>query len=142
VLFVVAVSFRGRLIATLFALTPVVLGVVWTLGIWGATGRPLDLVCLAVLPVILGLGIDDGLYAVHGAGGAARGIGRSVRRAGRAMVLTTLTTGVGFASLGLSHIPGLRSAAMLVPMAIVACLATTLLVLPAVAKILDRRPST
>lgn len=135
VVVVVTLSFRGQLIAAMLALIPVILGLIWALGIWGGAGRPLDLVCLAVLPVILGLGIDDGLYAVHGAGGVPREIGAAVRRSGRAMVLTTLTTGMGFASLGLSHIPGLRAAAVLVPIAIGTCLATTLIVLPAVASL-------
>jgi predicted RND superfamily exporter protein len=97
-------------------------------------GRDLDLFGLAVLPVMLGLGIDDGLYSVHGAGlPGTPTIGQSIRRSGRAMALTTLTTAIAFSSLGLSHIPALRAAALLVPLAVLACLVATLMVLPALA---------
>jgi len=134
ILIVVALSFRGRPTPTLLALGPVVLGTIWAFGIWGAMGRHLDLFGLAVLPVMLGLGIDDGLYSVHGAGrrGVAN-IGISIRNSGRAMVLTTVTTALAFGSLGLSHLPALRSAALLVPLAVIACLTATLVVLPAIA---------
>lgn len=130
ILAVVAVSFRLRLRPTLLAMAPVVLGTVWSLGLWGALGRPLDLVTLAVLPILLGIGIDDGLHAVHGAARAG-GLVLSVQASGRAMTLTTLTTCVGFGSLAVSHLPGLRHAAGLVPLGVMACLIATLVVLPA-----------
>ncbi|MEN8164774.1 MAG: MMPL family transporter, partial [Acidobacteriota bacterium] len=134
ILIVVGLSFKGRPAATLMALGPVAFGTIWAFGLWGAMGRHLDLFGLAVLPVMLGLGIDDGLYSVHGTGrDGASGIGRSVRNSGRAMVLTTLTTAIAFGSLGLSHLPALRAAALLVPLAVLSCLAATLVVLPAIA---------
>jgi predicted RND superfamily exporter protein len=134
ILLVVGLSFRGRPTPTFLALTPVILGTLWAFGLWGAMGRSLDLFGLAVLPVMLGLGIDDGLYSVHGAGRrGVIGIGPAIRDSGRAMVLTTLTTAIAFSSLGLSHLPALRAAALLVPLAVLACLVATLAVLPAIA---------
>jgi hypothetical protein len=101
-------------------------------------GRSLDLVGLAVLPVMLGLGIDDGLHAVHrSVQGGAETLATSVRRVGVAMVLTTLTTTAGFASLGLSHLPALQAAALLVPLGVGACLLATLAVLPALGSLLE-----
>ncbi len=134
ILIVVGFSFRGRPTPTVLALCPVVLGTIWAFGIWGAMGRHLDLFGLAILPVMLGLGIDDGLYSIHGAGRrGVTNIGPSIRNSGRAMVLTTLTTALAFGSLGMSHLPALRAAALLVPLAVIACLAATLVVLPAIA---------
>ncbi len=131
---VVLLSFRGRVGLTLVALLPVTLGTIWTLGSWNILGHHLDLVGLAVLPVILGLGIDDGLYAVHGAAGStSRGLRSSLERSGRAMALTTLTSCIGFGSLAFSHLPSLRGIAVLVPIGVGACLLATLTVLPAFA---------
>ncbi len=131
---VVAVSFRLRAAPTMLATAPVLLGTAWALGAWGVAGRPLDLVSLAVLPILLGIGIDDGLHAVHGAGRESPE--RAFREAGLAMTLTTLTTCVGFGSLAASHLPGLRHAAVLVPLGVAACLAATLLVVPAASVLL------
>lgn len=137
---VVLASFRGRPAPALLALMPVVFGTAWSLGWWSLLGRSLDLVGLAVLPVMLGIGIDDGLHAVHGAqpGGLGR-IEGSVRRAGPAMILTTLTTCIGFGSLALSRLPALKAAALLIPIGVASCLMTTLLLIPATISLLGGR---
>jgi len=130
---VVAISLKGRWREALLALLPVTLGALWTLGLWSGLGLGIDLGGLAVIPILLGIGIDDGLHAVHGA--AARGVPAAVREAGRAMALTTLTTAVGFGSLLLSSVPGLRSGGLLVSLGVIACWVATLLVLPALATV-------
>jgi len=140
---VVIVSFRGSVYDSLIALTPVVIGSVCLLGAWGYLGRPIDLITLMVLPILLGIGIDDGLHAVHGTRGTSpHPLAGAVTVSGRAMALTTMTTCVGFGSLTLSHVPGLRNGGALVAAGVVACLIATLVVLPAwdrAASIIRRR---
>lgn len=135
---VVLVAFRGRPVRSLLAMTPVLLGSLWTLGLWGALGHGIDLLGLAVVPILLGIGIDDGLHAVHGS--ESEGLVGSIRHAGLAMTLTTLTTSLGFASLLLSSLPGLRAGGFLVAGGVVACLAATLVVLPALASCGKKSP--
>ncbi len=129
---VVLVSFRGRLQASVLASLPVVLGSIWTLGLWSGLNRPLDLFSLAVLPIMLGIGIDDGLHVLHGAFASETGSLGAVRAAGKALVLTTLTTCVGFGSLGLSRIPALQNGGLMIATGVMACLIATLLILPAI----------
>jgi predicted RND superfamily exporter protein len=137
---VVLLSFRGRARLTLLSLTPVLLGSLWSVGLWSLCGYPIDVLGIAVLPIILGIGIDDGLHAVHGTVGVQhRGLAASVRESGRAMVLTTLTTCIGFGSLTVSRLPGLRRGGILVSLGVLACLAATLLVLPALEARRSRR---
>jgi predicted RND superfamily exporter protein len=139
VMLVVGVSFRGRLLPSILAGVPVILGSIWVLGLWGWLGRSVDLISLAVLPIMLGIGIDDGLHALHGARiDPVRGIRGAVIGAGRAMALTTLTTCIGFGSLTLSQIPGLRNGGLLVAAGVLACLLSTLVVLPALESALRR----
>lgn len=128
---VVVITFRGRPRPVLLALTPVLVGPLWALGLWGWSGRELDLVSLIALPVLLGIGIDNGLHALlaerrH----AARDLRQGLQEAGPAIVLTALTTCAGFASLALSRLPGLRQGGVLVAVGILACLVATLM-LPA-----------
>ena len=129
---VVMVSFRGNVHDSLIALTPVVIGSVCLLGAWGFLGHPIDLITLVVLPILLGIGIDDGLHAVHGTRGTTpHSLSDAISISGRAMALPTLTTCVGFGSLMRSHVPGLRRGGALVAAGVVACLIATLVVLPA-----------
>ena len=147
VLLVVGISFQGRIRPSALSLVPVALGSLWTLGLWGGLGRPLDLLSLAVLPILLGIGIDDGLHAVHGAfdrhrsiPDGLRALGPSVRQCGAAVTLTTLTTCAGFGSLAGSSIPGLSNGGMLVAGGVVLCLLATLFVLPALGALAEHGP--
>lgn len=132
---VVLASFRGRVAPAVLSLTPVGLGLLVTLGGCAAAGVSLDPFSLVVAPVLVGIGIDDGLHALHGARRGAQGGGLStgVRAAGPAMALTTLTTAVGFGGLAASRLPALARGGLLVAIGTLLCLAATLLVLPAVA---------
>jgi uncharacterized protein len=139
---VVLVSFRGQLGASVLALVPVLLGGLWSLGLWGALGRPLDLATLAVLPIILGIGLDDGLHALHALRrDPTRGIVAALGEAGRPMILTTATTALAFGSLATTSVPGLRNAGLLVSLGVLGCLVATLLALPALAAVTGERRS-
>jgi predicted RND superfamily exporter protein len=129
---VVLASFRGSVSDCLTALSPVAVTSFCLLGVWGFLGIPIDLITLVVFPILLGIGVDDGLHAVHGTRmGIPRSLADAVSVSGQAMTLTTLTTFLGFGSLVFSHIPGLRSGGALVASGVVACLIVTLVILPA-----------
>lgn len=137
---VVLVSFRGKAGDSLLSSVPLALGCLWTFGLWGAFGGRVDILAISTLPVLFGTGIDLGVHAVHG--GRLRpeeGIRGTVQESGLAMLLITLTTGVGFGSLGGSRVPGLQNAGTLVAFGVAACLLATFLVLPAL-EALFRRP--
>jgi predicted RND superfamily exporter protein len=141
---VMLVSFRGRPLPALLALAPVALGLAWTLGLAAALGLPLDPFSLQVAPLLLGIGVDNGLHVVHGAraaggGFATGGLQRAVAAAGRAIALCTLTNAVGFGSLALSRLPALSRGGLLVAAGALLCLAATLVVLPAAGALAGRR---
>jgi predicted exporter len=136
---VVLGSFRGDPRRSLLASLPLLLGCLWTFGLWGAWDRPIDLLCISALPVLFGTGIDLGVHALHGERQHSDGIAGAVEEAGLPMTLTMLTTGVGFGALGASRIPGLQNAGLIVALGVTLCLAATFLVLPAI-EALGRRP--
>jgi len=129
---VVIVSFRGRLRPFIWSMVPVLTGTYWLLGFCGLAGVPIDLLSLTVAPLLIGIGIDDGLHALHGVRHHG-GLAASVRYVGPAVALTTLTTAIGFGSLLFSRIPALRGGGLLVALGTLLCLGTTLLLLPALA---------
>ena len=137
---VVLVSVRGRIGDSFLSGLPLALGCLWTFGLWGAFGGRIDILAISTLPVLFGTGIDLGVHAVHG--GRMRpeeGIRGTIKDSGLAMVLITLTTGVGFGSLGSSRVPGIQSAGTLVALGVTACLLATFVVLPAIESLARRR---
>ena len=135
---IAVLSFRGRLGPALLALLPVLLGSFWVLGFSGGIGLIIDPISMTVVPVLLGIGIDDGLHALHGTG--ARGdLVASLKQVGQAMTLTTLTTCIGFGTLVFSRVPSLRSGGALVAVGTALCLLATLLVIPALDALFPNR---
>ncbi len=102
-----------RLLPVLGVLTA---GTVWTLGLLGWCGTPLSVVTIALVPLILGCGID---YAIlisvealdhRAAGLSPRAVLKGVAgRSAVAVFLTTLTTVAGLLALIPSDSPGMRA---------------------------------
>ncbi|HEX4962751.1 MAG TPA: MMPL family transporter [Thermoanaerobaculia bacterium] len=134
---VVLFSFRGRVRDALLAALPLTLGCVWTFGLWGALGRPLDLLCAFTVPLLLGTGTTLGANAVHFRRlHPERGLRGAPADMGLGLTLATLTTVIGFGSLAGSRVPGLAHAGILVALGLSACLLATVLVLPALEALL------
>jgi predicted RND superfamily exporter protein len=135
---VILISFRGRVGDSLLSALPLTLGCVWTFGLWGLLGVRLDLLCIFIVPLLLGTGIDLGAHAVHWRRlHPERGLRGAAAELGLALTLATLTTVIGFGSLATSRVPGLRHAGILVAVGISACLLATVVALPALEAWLD-----
>jgi predicted RND superfamily exporter protein len=136
---VLAVAFWRRPGEALLAALPLALGFLWTFGAWGLAGRPIDLLCIATLPVLVGTGMDLGVYVVYRADRLPGGLAGAVRRSGVALSLAALTTTAGFGSLDSSRVPGLANAGVIVALGVALCLVASVLVLPAIEALRLRR---
>jgi len=119
---------RARDVA--LALAPLGLGITWLLGLMGWLGIDANLANVAALPLVLGIGVDDGVHLIHRhrrAGGAPAALGGVLR----AIALTTATSVAAFGALGLAEHRGMSSFALLMTLGVTCCFAATLLVLPA-----------
>ncbi len=133
------VDFRS-LKKTLIALIPLFFGAVWMVGIMKLVGMQLNILNLMGVPLILGMGIDDGVhilnrYRVEGPGK----IRQTFTSTGKAVLLTTLTTMLAFGSMGFATLRGLASLGITLFIGIAACFLTTLLVIPSALAIFDRK---
>ncbi|HJL41334.1 MAG TPA: MMPL family transporter [Myxococcales bacterium LLY-WYZ-16_1] len=132
VLLVLAFDLR-RLRDVASALVPLVLGAGWTLGLMAIAGLKFNLANLIILPLMIGIGIDIGVHLVHRFREDGQ-VGLELARGstGRAVVLSSLTTMVGFGSLAVAQHRGIRSLGILLAVGVAASAAAALLVLPAV----------
>lgn len=139
ILILLVLDYRS-LADALAAMTPVTAGFVGMFGFMGATGTPLNFANIIVLPLIFGIGVDAGVHIVHRwrlepAGrpaGLAGGTGRGV-------LLTLVTTTIGFAGLiGADH-RGIRSLGVTMVAGLLITLVAAMTLLPAILR-LRRRP--
>ena len=122
-----------RLGDTLMVLVPVVVGTIWMLGLMRVFELSFNLANLVAVPLVLGVGIDSGVHLVHrwGAEGPRR-IPAVLHETGRGVLIASLTTMVGFGSLGLASHRGMSSLGILLALGVFACLVASLAVLPSV----------
>lgn len=136
---VLAIDLRSpRWIA--LALLPVSLGGAFTFGALGWLGVPLNTVALLGAPLVLGLGIDDGIHVAHRLRESPRGAGPeqqavAVASVGRAIFLTTATTCASFGTLVLSGHAGLASMGIVMLVALPVCWLASCSTLPAAARL-------
>lgn len=165
VLLVLCVDFRRRA-SVLLALLPVLTAVPFTLGALCWAGIPFNVMSWLVLPLIFGLGIDDGIHVVHRIVAARREKSAAPERAigpdgqdavpaatiplgddaeairlaslsvGRAIAMTTLTTTASFSVLLFTDHLGLETMAAVMLIGLPACLLASVTVLPAAAVLL------
>ena len=133
------VEFRSLKWAAL-ALLPLVVGVLWMLGLMELFDIDLTFYNLIVLPAVLGIGNDCGVHLIHRYRELGPGSIRSVLRStGEHVTMGALTTMIGFAGLTLSFHPGLRSIGLLAVVGIGATLLAALVFLPALLQWVEDR---
>lgn len=140
VLLVLYVDFRS-LRYTLLAMVPLGLGMLQLLGLLGLLNIPLNPANMIVLPLILGIGVDDGVHVVHDFR-LQKGRYRMSPSTASAVLITSLTTMVGFGSLMIASHRGLQSLGRVLTIGVSCCLFTSLVMLPAwLAWITRNRPA-
>jgi len=129
-------SFRFALVAML----PLAVGAVWMVGLMQVFGLQLDMVNLMALPLILGIGIDDGVHVVHRWRlEGPRSAQVVLSSTGKAVLLTSLTTMLAFGSMAFSPFRGYGSLAYALIFGVGACFLSTVIILPAFMGLIDKK---
>lgn len=111
------------------ALLPATVAMALTTGTMAWLHWPLHPGNMIALPLVLGLGVDDGLHLVMRYR-ERDAPGHPLGTTGRAIWLTTVTTVLGFGSLALASTPALRSLGVLVGVGAIAAFISTLAFVP------------
>jgi len=130
----ILISF-GNVRTTLIVLLPVVVGSIWTVGIMGLLGIAFNLANLVILPLIIGVGVVNGIHIVHRYREETdKSINILSKSTGRGVVLSSLTTMIGFGSLMVADYQGVYSLGLILTLGVGCCLLASITVLPCVLK--------
>jgi uncharacterized protein len=144
---VLLIGFRSRL--RLLPLAIALASVGMTFGVTALAGASLTLAAIAVLPILIGLGVDYAIQfqsrvqevardAPAGPGGIVDAIARAAGTAAPTIAAAALATGVGFLVLLLSPVPMVRGFGVLLVVGIAIAFACALLVGSAALALTDR----
>ena len=132
-------DFRRFKTATL-TMVPDLLGTAWMVGLMGLCGLSFNPANLMVLPLIIGIGLANGVHIMHRFREARDAdISRVVWHTGLAVTLGSLVTVVGFGCLGLAHNLGISSIGKALTLGVGARILTSIVILPAMLVIVQRR---
>lgn len=140
VLVVVAVGARGVRWA-LVAAVPLACGILWTGGLMGLAGSAISVMSVAVAPLVLGIGVDDGVHLLHAWRRSTGRLETVYAETGVAIVATTVTTVAAFGSLAFSRTPALVQFGWQAVAGLVACLLASLFLIPPVLGLFAGRAS-
>lgn len=126
---------------TIVVLIPALLGVFVTIGIMGAFGPSLSIMNMVILPSLIGIAVDNSIHIFHRfeLEGDECDIPNLMNTTGRAAVLTTMTTLIGFGGMVTASMGGLRSMGLLAIIGFISCLVTTWFLLPVLLQIYRER---
>ena len=124
----------------LLAALPTAVGLIWMLGWMGWAGLEFNLANLIAVPLILGVGIDNGAHMMHRfVQEGHQGMTVVLHHTGRAILISSLTTMIGFGSLALASHRGMASMGLILFFGVASCLITSTLLLPCLLRLLAAR---
>ena len=126
-----------RLGDVLIVLSPLLLGTLCSVAVMVWLNTPFNFANVIALPLLLGVGVDSGIHMLARARmmGDSRSLASS--STARGVLISALTTTVSFGNLAFSPHPGTASMGLLLAVGLLAILAATLLVLPAMVRLMD-----
>jgi len=128
------IHFRGT--TGLIAIIPLLGGAAFMLGMMYLIGMKYNYMNFIAMPIILGIGIDDGVHALHRFRELGKptvdGAEETFSFVGRAILLSSLTTMIGFGNLAFYAMRGIATFGLLLFMGVGFCFLVSITVLPAV----------
>ncbi len=134
---ILLIYFRNLFVLPM-VLMPMLMGLVMTTGIMGWTGVHLNPFNFIVLPILIGIGLDDGIH-IYRRFQEQGDIRKAVSFTGRSVLVTTLTTICGFGSLSMADYHVLKSMGVMAIVGVVACFLFSVITLPAVLEVRKRQ---
>ena len=125
---------------SLMAMIPLAMGIFWMVGLMYLFGIKLTIMNVMGLPLIIGIGIDDGVHIMHRWRHEGKGRIRTVfSSTGKAILLTSLTTMFAFGSMIFSVFPAWGVFGGSLFLGVAACFLTTVVILPGLIGWIERK---
>jgi predicted exporter len=130
----ILILFFRRITSVLLVLLPMTMGLLTTAGVMGWCGINLNLFNFIVLPILIGIGLDDSIHILrrHQELGDVE---KTLASTGRSVFLTTLTTACGFGSLSLANYHILKGMGLMAIVGVFACFFFSVITLPAILRL-------
>lgn len=139
ILLIIFLDFRS-VKRTLMIFLSLIFGLVTMTGLVTIFGWKFSFFNMVTLPVVLGMGVDNSIHFMHRYL-ETKSISEALSTTGRAGILATLTTMVGYSGLISAHHPGLESIGYFAVIGMACCLVGSFIFLPLFIKVFSNKRS-
>jgi uncharacterized protein len=127
-----------NLTSVFLALLPVGLGTLWMLGLMGLMDVPFNPANIMTLPLMVGIGVTNGVHILNRFA-EEKNPGILAKSTGKAVLISGLTTIVGFGSLIPAQHQGIASLGIVMSIGVATCMIAALTFLPALLNLMMAR---
>ncbi|MBO8160164.1 MAG: MMPL family transporter [Thermosipho sp. (in: Bacteria)] len=136
-IFIVLIFDMKSLKYAVIAMLPMLLSIILLLGVMGWFGIKFNVVNIIALPLIIGIGVDDGIHLIHRYR-REKNLRLSLKSTGKAITMTTLTTGAAFGSFILAKYRGFVGFGLLLLLGVVFSYLITVFVVTSLISYIDK----
>ena len=129
-----------NLTCVVLALVPVAIGTLWMAGMMGLFGIPFNPANIMTLPLVIGIGVTNGIHVLNRFS-EERTPSILSRSTGKAVIVSGMTTIIGFGSLMLAKHRGIASLGFIMAVGTTTCMIAGVTFLPALLNLLTQRHS-
>ena len=144
--FIVASLLYTSLAVGVVALAPIIIAVIWAVGLKGFFGIPFTSLSTGIISLVLGIGVDFSIHLVSSiqqklkhTKNTQQAIDQALHTTGGAILLSSITTFFGFLALTFASLLGTQRLGWSLAFSILAVFVVTMLFVPAVMSIKQRR---
>jgi predicted RND superfamily exporter protein len=119
---------------TIMVMTVLVIGLLWTVGAASMLGVSFNVANFFAIPILIGIGVDSAIHMMHRADECGDGP-LEFRSTRTAVILTAVTTGIGFGSLVFARHLGLQSLGAVMAIGSITCMLSSVVLLPALIRL-------
>ncbi len=125
----------------LLAMSPLFMGFLWLIALMELFDLQFNLANLVILPLIIGIGVDNGIHIVarYQEDGIDDPVSAIFLSTGKAVILSSLTTMIGFGSLMVANHYGIFSIGLLLTLGVGSCLLASTTILPLLLRLSDNQ---
>ena len=137
----VLLAFHRSLKGLIITFLPTAYSIIITFGILGMIRPELTLLSIAIVAILLGLGVDYSIHLMNRfleeKGDLVSKARKSIRTTGKAILLSTVTTAIGFGSLMISSMIPIRDFGFGCSLGIILCFISTMIMVPPLIVVLN-----
>jgi hydrophobe/amphiphile efflux-3 (HAE3) family protein len=134
---IILLFFYRKLVTTIVPLVPVLIAIVWVLGLKGWTGVPMTPISITLFPLIMVIGLANSIHIINHykrerqfESNNSEAITKTLQAIIKPCFLAAFTTAIGFGSLAISDVTGIKQMGIFAAFGVMSAFLLSIIIIP------------